>query len=125
VQLVYEALRAEAVGESGAMVTASTRHQWESAGLLGLFKDQELHTPIHESIRGVRLKGAAESADGWRKTMDVYRSLIDISLDDIFSRREKDELTASPCGDLRESVFATTTEAVDDPKPDYAVALSG
>jgi hypothetical protein len=114
------------VGEpEAATVTPSTRNRWKSVGLLGLFNDHELHTPIHESIEGIQLEAAAESAEGWRKAVDVYRSLIDISLDDIFSRRESDELTASPCGDLRESVFAATTEAVDDPKPDYAVALSG
>jgi hypothetical protein len=124
--LVYETLRAEAVGNiEGATVTPSTRHRWECFGLLGLFKDQELPTPIHESIRGVHLQGAAESAEGWRKTLDVYRNVIDKTLDDIFSRRQSDELSALPCGDLCESVFATTTETVDDPKPAYAVALSG
>ena len=68
--------------------------------------------------------GATESAVGWRKTLDVYRSVVDKSLDDIFSRRESDELTASPCADLRESFFTTTTETVDDPKPGSTVALS-
>ncbi len=126
VQVVYETLRAEAVGDiAGQTITPAWWHRWESFGLLGLFNGQELQTPIHESIRGVHLEGAAESAEGWRKTLDVYRSVLGKSLDDIFSRRASDELTASPCGDLRESVFTTTTETLDDPEPGYAVALSG
>jgi len=127
VQLVYETLRAEAVGDiAGPTITASWWHRWERFGLLGLFSEQELHSPIHDSMLGVHLEGAAESVEAWRKTLDVYRSVIEKSLDDnIFSRRTSDELTASPSGDLRESVFSTTTETVDDPKSGYAVALSG
>ena len=125
VQLVYETLRAKAVGDIAGTITPALWHRWVSFGLLGLFNDQELHSPIHESIRGVYLQGAAESAEGWRKTLDVYRGVIGKSLDDILSRRASDELTVSPCGDLRESVFTTTTETVDDPEPGYAVALSG
>ncbi len=126
VQLIYETLRAEAVGDiAGQTSTPAWWHRWESFGLSVLFNDQELNTPIHESIRAVHLQGAAESAEGWRKTLDVYRSVIGNNLDDILSRRTSDELTTSPCGDLRESVFTTTTETVDDPEPGYAVALSG
>jgi hypothetical protein len=128
VQLIYETLRAETVGDiAGQTITPSWWHRWESFGLLGLFKeDQELHTPIHESVRQVHLQGAAESAEGWRKTLDVYRSVIGKSLDDFFSRSASDELTpASPCGDLRESIFTPPTETGDDPEPSYAVALSG
>ena len=125
-QVVYETLRAEAVGDTaGQTIMSEWWHRWESFGLLGLFNDQELHTPIHESIREVHLQGGAESAEGWRKALDVYRSMIGKTLDDIFSRRESDDYIASPCGDLRESVFTTTTETVDDPEPGYAVALSG
>jgi hypothetical protein len=126
VRLIYETLRAEAVGEiTGQTVTPSWRHRWESFGLLGLFKEQELPTPIHGPIAGVQLQGAAESAEGWRKMLEVYRSVIDKRLEDIVSRRASDEFTASPCSHLRESVFTTPTETVDDPKPGYAVALSG
>jgi hypothetical protein len=125
VQLVYETLRGEAVGDIAEQtITPAWWHRWESFGLPGLFNDQELHTP-NESIRGVHLQGAAESAEGWRKTLDAYRSVIGKSLDDAFSRRGNDEqLTVSPCGDLRESVFTTSKETVDDPEPGCAVALS-
>ena len=124
-QLVYEALRAEALGETaGPTINPSWRYRWESFGLLGLFNDQELHTAIREPIRDVYFQGALESAEGWRKTLEVYRSVIDKSFEDIFSRRESNELIATPCGDLRESVFTTTTETVHDPEPSYAVAMS-
>jgi hypothetical protein len=126
VQLVYEAFRGEAVGDIGGQtITPDWWHRWESFGLPGLFNDQELPA-AHESIHGVHLQGAAESAEGWRKTLDAYRSVIGKSLDDIFSRRGNDEqFTVSPCGDLRESVFTTPKETLDDPEPGYAVALSG
>ena len=124
-QLVYEALRAEALGETaGPTVNPSWRYRWESFGLLGLFNDQELHTAIREPIRDVYFQGALESAEGWRKTLEVYRSVINKSFDDLFSRRGNHELNATPCGDLRESVFTTTTETVHDPEPSYAVAMS-
>jgi len=127
VQVVYETLRAEAVGEiAGQSITASWRHGWERFGLLGLFnQDPELRTSIPETMRQVYLQGASESPVGWRKTMDVYRAVIDKSFEDILSRRASDELIASPCGNLRESVYASSTETVDDPEPSCAVALSG
>jgi hypothetical protein len=125
VQLVYEALRAEALGETaGPTVNPSWRYRWESFGLLGLFKDQELHTAIREPIRDIFFQGDLESADGWRKTLEVYRSVIDKSFDDVFSRRGNHELTATPCGDLREGIFTSTTETVHDRESSYAVALS-
>jgi len=127
VQLIYETLRAEVVGEmAGETSTDSWWHRWERFGLLGLFnQDQELHIPVDGSIRGVHLQGAPQSAEGWRTTLDVYRSVIDKSLEDILSRRVSDELTASSCGDLCESLFTTPTETGYDPQPSYAVALSG
>lgn len=125
VQLVYEALRAEALGETaGSTVNFSWMYRWESFGLLGLFNDQELYTAFREPIRDIYLQRALESAEGWRKTLEVYRSVIDKSFDDLLSRRESHELIATPCGDLRESVFPTTTETGHDPEPSYAVALS-
>jgi hypothetical protein len=125
VQFVYETLRAEALGETaGQTVTPSCKYRWESFGLLGLFKQQELPTAIHEPLRRVYLQGVSEGAEGWRKTLEVYRSVIGKSFEDIFSRRESNELIATPCGDLRESVFTTTTETGHDPEPSYAVALS-
>jgi hypothetical protein len=125
VQLVYERLRAETVGGIAVQaLDASWRQRWERFGLLGLFTDVEPCAPTQEPIGGVHLQGAAESAESWRKALEVYRSVIDKSLDDIFSRRVSDELIASPCGDLRESVFSTPKETVDDPEPSYAVAFS-
>jgi hypothetical protein len=57
VQLVYETLRGEAVGDIAEQtITPAWWHRWESFGLPGLFNDQELHTP-NESIRGVHLQG--------------------------------------------------------------------
>jgi hypothetical protein len=124
-QLVYEALRAEALGKTeGPTVNPSWRYRWESFGLLGLFNDHQLYTAIREPIRDVYFQGALESAEGWRNTLEVYRSVIDKSFDDVFSRRENHEPLATPCSNLRESVFPTTTETGHDPEPSYAAALS-
>ena len=69
-QLVYEALRAEAVGDIAvAALDRSLRQRWQSLGLVGLFTDEDC-APVHESVGRVQLLGATESAEScggpWR-----------------------------------------------------------
>ena len=64
----------------------------EIVAFVARLKQADAELSGRESVGRVQLLGATESAESWRRTLEVYRSVIDKSLDGLLSWRVRDEL---------------------------------
>jgi hypothetical protein len=107
VQLLYEALRAQALGEVSLQpLDTSGRDRWEEFGLLGLFAAEDVRGGSCEPTPWIRLQGATDSSAAWRGLVEAYRILIDRSLSDRFASRRSHGVASSSCRDLCEGVLS-------------------
>jgi len=111
---VYEALRAEALGERcEPVVHPALRQRWRRLGLLGLLSDEEVVRSGAELSRRVVFEGAPARAGAWRLLVDVYAMLVERSVDHEFNTTTGDDKCAAASGDLRQGVVAASAAAGD------------
>jgi len=117
VQVDYEALRANALGDRGAVAGDAAMHdRCQRYGMVGLFRDEDIAADLDHPPRRVELCGAPESAAGWRTLVEVYRALIEKSLNPLPQGRIDDETSPTPRVDLRASLVSPTAEGGHDRK---------
>ncbi len=106
-QVLYEALRAESLGERALhCLNTKCRDQWEKVGLLGLFSPEDIRGGASDTTYWIQLQQATDmSQAGWR-LVEAYRILIEKSLNDRLPRRRSHVSPSSR--DLREGVLSSS-----------------
>lgn len=108
-QILYEGLRAENLGERALQpFDTKWRNQWERVGLLGLFSAEDVQGGLSEPTLWIRLQEATDMSEAGRQLVEAYRILIEKSLTDRFPRRSSHEVTSPLSRDLREGVLSSS-----------------